>query len=86
MNSFPSPFTHRIENPKCFNISHSTEKTHILKGMTEFILKGLYQTVFLIASVNQVSFLHNLLLTFQSENITFIFLFKEIEVSFRSIQ
>lgn len=38
----PSPFTHRIENHKCFNISYFTEKTHTLKGMPEFVLKSLY--------------------------------------------
>lgn len=45
--------------------------------MPEFVLKFVLNSISNGISVIQVSFLHNFLLTFQSENLTFIILFKE---------
>lgn len=77
----PPPLSLTIENHKCFTISHFMEKTHTLKVMPEFVLKSTSNGI----SVIQVSFLHNLLLTFPSENLAFITLSKEREISFRRI-
>lgn len=83
--SSPSPFIHCTENHKCFTISYFTEKTHTLKAMPEFVLKKLYQTVLLMASLLFKCCSYTIYSTFLSENLAFITLFKEREVSFISI-